>query len=68
MKISIENGQICKQTTMRERLQRFGETWIIYETNGFWAELCQEDIAKIWEHHPKDGSSTPEKEESEICI
>ena len=35
MKISIENGQICNQTTMRERLERFGETWIIYETNSF---------------------------------
>ena len=35
MKISIENGQICNQTTMRERLERFGEAWIIYETNGF---------------------------------
>ena len=35
MKISIENGQICNQKTMRERLERFGETWVIYETNGF---------------------------------
>ena len=35
MKISIENGQIRNQTTMRERLERFGEAWIIYETNGF---------------------------------
>ena len=35
MKISIENGQICNQTTMRERLERFGEAWIIYEMNGF---------------------------------
>ena len=35
MKKSIDNGQICNQTTLRERLERFGETWIIYETNGF---------------------------------
>ena len=35
MKKLIENGQFCNQTTMRERLERFGETWIIYETDGF---------------------------------
>ena len=35
MKKSIENGQICNQTTTRERLERFGETRIIYETDGF---------------------------------
>ena len=35
MKISIENGQICNQATMRERLERFGEIWVIYETDGF---------------------------------
>ena len=35
MKISIENGKICNQTTMRERLERFGEVWIIDETDGF---------------------------------
>ena len=27
-----------------------------------------EDVEKIWEDHPKHGSSTPEKDESEICI
>ena len=35
MKISIENGQICYQTMMRERLERFGEARIIYETDSF---------------------------------
>ena len=35
MKNSIEHGQICNQTTMRDRLERFGEAWIIYETDGF---------------------------------
>ena len=35
MKKSIENGEICNQTTMRERLERFGEVWIIDETGGF---------------------------------
>ena len=35
MKQLIENGQICIQTTMRERLERFGESRIIYETDGF---------------------------------
>ena len=34
MNKSIENGQICNQTTMRERLERFGETRIIYEKDG----------------------------------
>ena len=31
MKISIENGKICTQTTIREKLQRFGEVWIVGE-------------------------------------
>ena len=35
MKNSIENEQICYQTMMRERLERFGETRIMYETDGF---------------------------------
>ena len=35
MKKSIESGRICNQTTMRERLERFGEARIIYETDGF---------------------------------
>ena len=35
MKKSIENGYICNQTMMRERLERFGETWNIYETDRF---------------------------------
>ena len=32
---SIENGQICNQMMMRERLERFGEVWIIDEADGF---------------------------------
>ena len=28
MKISIENGKICNQATMGERLERIGEVWI----------------------------------------
>ena len=35
MKKSIENGQVCNQTTMREILERFDEAWIIYEKDGF---------------------------------
>ena len=35
MKISIENGKICNQATMRERMERFCEVWIIDETDGF---------------------------------
>ena len=35
MENSIENGQICYQTTMREGLERFDETWVIHETSGF---------------------------------
>ena len=31
----IENGQICNQRTMRERLERFDETRIVYGTDGF---------------------------------
>ena len=52
MKISIENGQICNQTTMRERLETFGETWIIYETNGFGLDF----VKKM---QRRSGSTTP---------
>ena len=34
MKQSIENGQNCYQTTMRQRLEIFGETRTTYETDG----------------------------------
>ena len=35
MKISVENGKICNQTTMGERLERIGEVWIVDETDCF---------------------------------
>ena len=37
----IENGQICYQTMMRERLERFGETRFIYETDGFGLDIVK---------------------------
>ena len=33
MKMSVENGKICNQTTMGERLKRICEVWIVDETN-----------------------------------
>ena len=41
MKKSRENGQICNQATMRERLERFGEFWIIDETDVFGLDLIK---------------------------
>ena len=35
MEISVENGKICNQTTIGERLERFGEVWIADETDWF---------------------------------
>ena len=33
VKVSIENGKICNQTTMGERLERIGEVWIVDEAD-----------------------------------
>ena len=41
IKISIENGKICNQTTMIERLERLGEVWIIDEKDGFGLEFVK---------------------------
>ena len=35
MKILIENGKICNQMMIRERLERFDGVWIIDETDGY---------------------------------
>ena len=35
MKTLVENGKICNQTTMGERLKRTGEAWIVDETDCF---------------------------------
>ena len=35
MKLSVEIGKICNQTTMGERLERVGEVWIVDETDCF---------------------------------
>ena len=35
MKKSVENGKICNQTTMEERVERIGEVWIVDETDCF---------------------------------
>ena len=29
MKVSVENGKICNQMMMGERLERIGEVWIV---------------------------------------
>ena len=33
MKISVENGKLCNQTTMGEQLKRTDEVWIVHETD-----------------------------------
>ena len=35
MKLSVKNGKICNQTTMRERLERIGEVWFVNEKDCF---------------------------------
>ena len=42
MKISVENGKVCNQTTMGERLGRNGEVWIVDETDCFRLDLDME--------------------------
>ena len=41
MKISVENGKICNQTTTGERLERIGEVWIADETEYFRLDLIK---------------------------
>ena len=64
MKISVENGKICNQAAMGERLVRTSEVRIVDETNCFRLDF----IEKILEHRPRYGNSTQEKVKSEICI
>ena len=35
MKVSIEDGKICHQTTVRKRLEKVSEVWIVDETYDF---------------------------------
>ena len=44
---SVENGKICNQTTMGERLERIGEVWIVDETDCFRLVVYREDREKI---------------------
>ena len=61
MKISVENGKICNQTTMGERLERIGEVWIVDETACFrldFIEKWREDLGappQIWEQYSREG-------------
>ena len=41
MNVSIKNGEICNQTTMRKKLVRFGEVWIVDETDGFGLDIVE---------------------------
>ena len=56
MKKSIETGQTCYQTTMRERLERFGETRIIYETDGFGLDFVKKIQRRSGSTIPKMGA------------
>ena len=64
-KISVENGKICNQTTMRERLERVGEAWIGFgllmrriAVDGILSRRWKEDLGappQIWEQYSKEG-------------
>ena len=49
MKISTENGKISNQATMRERLEIFGEVWIIDETDGFGVDFVKKMYRNVRE-------------------
>ena len=65
MKISIENGKICNQATMGERLKRIGEVWIRFgllmiriALDGILSRRWREDLGappQIWEQYSKEG-------------
>ena len=42
MKVSVKDGEICNQKTMRERLERFGEVGNADDTNGFGLDFVEE--------------------------
>ena len=66
MKISVENGKICNQTRMGERLERLGEVWIVDETDCFGLDFI-EKMERGFRSTASYGSSTQEKVEYEIC-
>ena len=68
MKISVENGKICNQTTTGERMERIGEVWIVDERDCLRVDFIEKMEGRFREHHPRYGSSTQEKVESEISM
>ena len=64
MNKSIENGHIPSQTTMRERLERFGLLMRRMALDRTLSRRYKEDFGAP----PKHWSSTPEMDESEISI
>ena len=57
MKISVENGKLCNQTTTGERLERIGEVWIVDEKVALgWilSRRWREDLgapSQIWDQY-----------------
>ena len=47
MKISVENGKSCNQTTMGERLEKIGEVWIVDETDYFRLDFIEKMDRRI---------------------
>ena len=61
MKISVENGKICNQNTMGERLGRIGEVWIVDETGCFRLDFIKKmernlgAPPQLWQQYSREG-------------
>ena len=48
MKVYVKDGKISNQTTMEKGLERFGEAWIVDETNGFGLDFVEKTVRGFW--------------------
>ena len=56
MKVSVENEKSCNQTTMGERLERLGETWIVAETDYFRLDFIEKMERRFRNTNPDRGA------------
>ena len=56
LKILIENGKICNQMTMGERLERIGEVWIVDETDCFRLDSIEKMERRVRSTNPDMGA------------
>ena len=73
MELSVKDGKICNQNTMREMFEKFGEVVIVDETNGFGLNFVEEAASGFGSTTPpRDGSSTVERygflNMAELCL